>query len=108
MSDEQTLRHVVLFGFVATATDADVDEVVRRFAVLPELVPGIQAYEWGVNSSPENLNNGLTHCFMLTFLSADACDAYLIHPDHVRFADWVSTWVQHVTVVDYWTNPTRH
>ncbi len=103
---EESLRHVVLFGFVETATETDVAEVVRRFAALPELVPGIEAFEWGVNSSPEDLNNGLTHCFMLTFLSADARDAYLIDPDHVAFADWLGTWVQDVTVVDYWTTAT--
>ena len=30
-------------------------------------------------------------------------DAYLIDPAHVAFADWVGTWLEHVTVVDFWT-----
>ena len=47
MSDERALRHVVLFGFVATATDADVAVVVHRFVALRDLVRGIEAFEWG-------------------------------------------------------------
>ncbi len=100
---EQSLRHVVLFGFADAATESDIATVIRRFAALPELVSGIQAFEWGVNSSPEALNNGLTHCFMLTFGSVEARDDYLVHPDHVAFADFVGTRLEHVTVVDYWT-----
>jgi hypothetical protein len=60
-------------------------------------------HENGLNSRPENLNNGLTHCFVLAFPSTAARDAYLIAPDHVAFADWVGDLVEHVTVVDYWT-----
>jgi hypothetical protein len=57
----------------------------------------------GKNPAP-NLNNGLTHCFVLAFLSTAARDAYLIAPDHVAFADWVGDLVEHVTVVDSWTS----
>ncbi len=103
-SGDGELRHVVLFGFVANATDADRAEVVRRFSALRDLVPGVAGFENGLNSSPENLNNGLTHCFVLTFLSTAARDAYLIAPDHVAFAGWVGDLVEHVTVVDYWTS----
>ncbi len=103
-SGDGELRHVVLFGFVANATEADRAEVVRRFTALRDLVPGIAGFEYGLNSSPENLNNGLTHCFVLTFLSTAARDAYLIAPDHVAFANWVGDLVEHVTVVDYWTS----
>ncbi len=58
--------------------------------------------EWGVNSSPEGLNKGASHCFTLTFASDAARDAYLPHPAHTAFAEWVSTWLDSVTVVDYW------
>lgn len=96
------LRHIVLFGFVPDATEADIAEVVRRFAALRHLVPGVEDFEWGLNNSPENLNRGLTHCFTLSFGSTDERDAYFRAPDHVAFADWVGALVQDVTVVDYW------
>ncbi len=96
------LRHVVLFGFAPTATQAQITEVVRRFVALRDLVPGIEGLEWGLNNSPEHLDHGLTHCFMLTFGSTEARDGYLGAPDHVAFTDVVGPLVEHVTVVDYW------
>ena len=58
-----TLRHVVLFGFGKDQSPAAIAEVVRRFAELKELVPGIDDFEWGENSSPEGLDRGHSHAF---------------------------------------------
>ena len=102
--DERVLRHVVLFGFAGDTTEAEIDEVVRRFAELRRSVPDVESFEWGLNASPERLNPELTHCFSLTFASETARDTYLVHPTHAAFAEWVGTWVEHVTVVDYWAD----
>ncbi len=89
---------------ITASGDGVLRHVVRRFTALRNLVPGIADFESGLNSSPENLNNGLTHCFVPTFLSTAARDTYLIAPDHVAFADWVGDLVEHVTVVDFSTS----
>lgn len=102
MTGTDQLRHVVMFGFKDGTTAEETREIVRRFAELQNLVPGIEAFEWGENNSPEGLNHGLSHCFLLTFATAAARDAYLPHPEHVAFADWVGQWVENVTVLDYW------
>ena len=102
MTTQTKLRHIVMFGFRDGTSAAEVDEIVRRFVGLKELVPDIESFEWGVNNSPEGLTQGHTHCFTLTFGSEAARDAYLPHPDHAAFADWVGEWVEHVTVLDYW------
>lgn len=102
MTNQTLLRHIVMFGFKDGTSQAEVDEIVRRFLALRELVPGIDGFEWGVNNSPEGLSQGHTHCFTLTFGSEAVRDAYLPHPDHAAFADWVGQWVEHVTVLDYW------
>lgn len=101
MSDRQ-LRHVVLFGFKEETSEGEIREIARRFAQLPELIPGISGFEWGENNSPEGKNEGLSHCFLMTFESEEARDAYLPHPDHVAFASWARQWIKRVTVVDYW------
>jgi hypothetical protein len=59
------LRHVVLFGFGDATSPAEIAEVVRRFTGLKALVPGIDSLEWGVNSSPEGLERGHSHAFLL-------------------------------------------
>jgi hypothetical protein len=51
------LRHVVLFGFGKAQSPAAIAEVICRFADLKALVPGIDDFEWGENSSPEGLDH---------------------------------------------------
>jgi hypothetical protein len=95
------LRHIVLFGFREGTTAAEIEEIARRFGALAELVPGIRAFEWGVNDSPEGKNRGHTHCFVLTFESEAARDAYLPHPRHMEFVAFASAWIERALVVDY-------
>lgn len=98
----KALRHVVMFGFTPDTTPVRIDEIVARFTALKEQIDGVEALEWGTNVSPEGLDQGLTHCFLLTFATEAARDAYLPHPDHLAFVDFVKPHVAHVTVLDFW------
>lgn len=99
---EKALRHVVLFGWKANANKDSVAAAIRAFEALPGQINLIKKFEWGVNNSPENLNQGLTHCFLLTFSSEKDRDAYLIHPIHQAFTKLLPNILDKVTVVDYW------
>jgi hypothetical protein len=96
------LRHVVLFGWKAGADSAAINNVIVNFKALPQKITVIKQFEWGINNSPENLNQGLTHCFVLTFSSAKDRDDYLVHPAHKAFAALLNPVLDKVTVVDYW------
>ncbi len=100
--DQKVLRHVVLFKFTDASTPEDVKKVEDAFAVLPGKISQIKDYEWGTNSSPENLNQGLTHCFFVTFASDKDRDDYLVHPAHQAFVEVLKPHLDKVTVVDYW------
>ena len=97
-----SLRHVVMFGFAPETSAGQVEEIVSRFAALKDLIDGVEEFEWGSNVSPEGLDQGLSHCFVLTFATEAARDAYLPHPDHQAFVDFVKPHIAHVTVLDYW------
>jgi hypothetical protein len=97
-----TLRHVVLFAFMDSATVQQIDAVVADFGRLKELIPGITAYEWGTNVSPEGLNQGFTHCFTLTFGSEEDRNIYLLHAAHQAFVDTLGAVLEKSLVVDYW------
>lgn len=97
------LRHVVLFSFKNEATAEQVNSVIADFGALKEAIPGILAYEWGTNVSPEGLNDGFTHCFTLTFGKAEDRDAYLVHPAHQRFVETLGNCLARSLVLDYWT-----
>jgi hypothetical protein len=96
-----SLRHIVLFGLKSGCSDAERAELVRRFERVAREVPGVESFEWGADCSPEGLNNGLTHAFVLTFDNEAARDAYLPHPVHMEFVEWTRQHVERATVVDY-------
>ncbi len=99
----QELKHIVLFAFKDSATEENIQSIVSAFAKLKQAIDGVHAFEWGINVSPENLNQGFTHCFQLTFLSDADRDAYLPHPAHKAFGDLLHPHLEKVLVVDYWT-----
>lgn len=98
----KVLRHIVMFKFSESATPANIQKIEEAFAKLPQKIGGIQSFEWGINSSPEGMNQGLTHCFLLTFTSDKDRDAYLVHPAHKEFGKSLGTDVEKVTVFDFW------
>lgn len=100
---EKMLRHVVLFKFKDSASQADVQKVVDAFAALPKKIDVIQGFEWGTDVGVENLSQGFTHCFLVTFRDAAGRDAYLPHPAHEDFKKLVGPLLDKVLVVDYWT-----
>ena len=81
------VKHIVVFKYKASATAAQIEEVTTAFKALKNKIPGITAFEYGVNNSPENLNKGFTHVYLLTFKDAAARDTYLPHPEHKKFGD---------------------
>ncbi|MCB0634886.1 MAG: Dabb family protein [Saprospiraceae bacterium] len=101
---KKQLRHVVMFKFKDTATEADIKSVEEAFTALPSKIPQIKGYEWGTNNSPEGLSKGFTHCFFLTFDSEEDRAVYLPHPDHKAFGAVLGPHLDDVLVVDYWTN----
>ncbi|RMG24558.1 MAG: Dabb family protein [Bacteroidetes bacterium] len=99
---EKQLRHVVLFKFKEEATPEDIARVEQAFAALPGQIPEIQDFEWGTNNSPEGLDKGFTHCFLLTFGSEADRETYLPHPAHKAFGEVLKPQLEDVLVIDYW------
>lgn len=101
-AQKKELRHVVMFKFKDSSSAADIKAIEDAFASLPKKIKEIKRFEWGVNNSPENLNQGLTHCFLVTFNSEADREIYLPHPAHKEFVTLVGPHVDKVTVLDYW------
>jgi hypothetical protein len=95
------IRHIVLLKFTEEATAERRDALCAAFAELPSQIAEIRSLEWGLNVSPEALDKGFRHCFMLTFDDEAARDAYLPHPVHQAFVRELKPWLADVLVVDY-------
>ena len=85
LRESKPVRHIVVFKYKPTATPAQIAELTEAFKALKGKIPGIKGFEHGVNNSPENLNKGFTHIYLLTFENGAARDTYLPHPAHKEF-----------------------
>ena len=84
-TSQEAVRHVVVFKYKDGATDDQIKEITDAFRDLKDKIPGIIGFEHGINNSPEGLNQGFTHVYLLTFENEEARDVYLPHPEHKAF-----------------------
>ncbi|MFN5423013.1 MAG: Dabb family protein [bacterium] len=99
---KKQLRHVVLFSFKSTSSVDDVKKVEDAFRALPSKIKEVKGFEWGKNNSPEGLDQGFTHCFLVSFNSEKDREIYLPHPAHKAFVDVLKSHLDKVLVIDYW------
>lgn len=98
----RVLRHAVFFSFKETTSDEKLQEIVDAFRALPSKIEEIIDFQWGTNNSPEKLDDGFTHCFLLTFKDEAGRAVYLPHPDHKAFGAVLGGQNDKVFVIDYW------
>lgn len=94
-------RHVVFFKFKDSATAEQVQGIETAFIELAKKIDTVKGFEWGTNVSPENLNDGFTHCFFVTFADKAGLDVYLPHPAHAEFVGQLKLILDKVCVLDY-------
>ena len=98
-------RHVVFFKFKPSASNDAVVAIENAFRDFCAELPFVRGFEWGRNSSPEGLNDGFTHCFIVSFAGPEGRDHYLSHPDHLAFCKrWLDPNLEKVCVVDFAAN----
>ena len=95
------IKHIALFRFKEGTTEEQIQKTLDELMELSENVPGVEDYVAGVNNSPEGLNKGYTHGFVMTFTDAAARDAYLLHPEHERVKTTVLPWIEDVAIFDF-------
>jgi hypothetical protein len=103
-SPSAILRHVVSFKFKSSATAADIQRIQDEFVALKKKISEIRDLEFGKNISPEKLDRGHTHCFIVSFASEKDRDAYLVHPAHEAFVKILKPLLDEPFVVDFWAH----
>jgi hypothetical protein len=103
MMKNTIVRHILVCKFVPQMTAEQFAEFIARFSALKEKIEGIISFEYGANNSPEGKDLGMTHVITLTFVDTAARDAYLPHPEHVKFGQWLGEAgiFKDLIVVDY-------
>lgn len=95
------IQHMVLFRIKPEVTTEKITELFTLLAKLQQLIPGITYFAGGPYSSPEGLNQGYTHGFVMTFESVDARDTYLPHPEHERVKALLLACINSALVFDF-------
>ena len=95
------VRHVVTFKFKKNAERSKVQKVEEDFAALKRKIDVIESFEWGTNVSPEKLDKGYTHVWILSFKNEKDRDTYLVHPDHKAFAGSLKDVLEDAVVIDF-------
>jgi hypothetical protein len=95
------VKHVALIKFKDGITQEQLDELFDSILDLTENVDGIEDYVSGENSSPEGLNKGYSHSFIMTFHDAAARDAYLAHSEHDKLKEKLLPAVDDIVVFDF-------
>jgi hypothetical protein len=78
------VKHIALFKFREGTTEEQINKIFDDILDVTEIVAGVEDYVSGTNNSPEGLNKGFSHGFVMTFSDAASRDAYLSNSDHER------------------------
>jgi hypothetical protein len=95
------VKHIGLIKFKGGTSQEQIDQVFSELMDVSENITGIEDYVSGQNSSPEGLDQGYTHGFVMTFADATARDSYLKHPDHEKFKAAALPHVESVVILDF-------
>ncbi len=96
-----TVQHMVVVKFKPDLSRERIDGVFDQLREFWSRMAGITHYSGGPYSSPENLNQGYTHGFLVTFESPAARDAYLSHPEHQKVVSWILPLLDGVLAFDF-------
>ena len=101
LSKEDPINHVVSFKFKEGTKNEEIEKLQNSFLVLKDKIPGVLSISGGKNNSPEKLNKGFSHCFIITFLNDQARKEYLPHPEHQEFVSQLRPIMEDVFVIDF-------
>ncbi|KAL5541470.1 hypothetical protein UlMin_009180 [Ulmus minor] len=95
------VKHVLLAKFKEGTSDDEIDNLIKGYANLVNLIQPMKAFHWGKDVSIENLHQGFTHIFESTFESTEGVAEYVAHPVHVEYATKFLASLEKVLVFDY-------
>lgn len=99
------LQHIVAFKFSDGADPEQIGSIITALRNLKNQISEIISVQAGPNNSPENLNKGFTHAFIIKFANEKDRDSYLVHPAHEEFKVLIKPFIEDVFVFDFFDAP---
>ena len=76
------IRHIVLVKFRPDLDEAAIAALFAELHRIKAKIPGVLAIASGRSDSPEQMERGYRHGFVVDFAGWEALQAYQDHPDH--------------------------
>ncbi|RAL15585.1 Dabb family protein [Aspergillus homomorphus CBS 101889] len=103
------ITHIVQLQFKDSISPDRVQEVCSHLVSLKDKclhptsqTPYIRSFRAGKQNSPEGINNGITHVFVMEFESEEDREYYLNKdPEHLSFVKGLGGVLEKVQVVDF-------
>lgn len=76
------IRHIVFIRFKPEMTDAKIFSIFDGLYDIKDKLPGVLSITSGKSKSPEQMERGYMHGFVVDFTDWDALQTYQDHPDH--------------------------
>jgi len=93
------ITHIVIWKYLAEATQMERDEHVARLRALPQFIPQVESFSVGfdVLQLPRSYDTGL----VATFRDRAGLDAYTDHPEHILVVTLGRAISEHIASVDF-------
>ena len=76
------IRHIVLVKFQPEVTEEQISAIFSELHDIKAKLPGVLSITAGRSESPEQIERGYMHGFVVDFTDWDTLQAYQDHPDH--------------------------
>jgi hypothetical protein len=76
------IRHIVLIKFQPDVRDETITDLFEELRAIQQVVPGVLEITSGRSESPEKIERGYMHGFVVDFQDWVALEAYQSHPAH--------------------------
>lgn len=93
------VTHIVVWKYRADVEQFAREEHVKFLRRLGSIIPGVQSLSVGFDTLylPRSYDTGL----VATFADRAALDAYTVHPEHIKVAEFGRSISEHVASVDF-------
>ncbi|XP_050211857.1 stress-response A/B barrel domain-containing protein HS1-like [Mercurialis annua] len=100
-SDKGIVKHILIAKFKDEISGDQIEQLIKDYANLVNLIEPMKAFHWGTDVSSENMHQGFTHVFESTFESTEGIAEYVAHPAHLEYANIFLPTLDKVIVIDY-------
>ncbi|XP_047335366.1 stress-response A/B barrel domain-containing protein HS1-like [Impatiens glandulifera] len=98
------VKHIVLAKFKDDVSEEKINEFIKNYSDLVNLIEPLKAFQWGTELSASNMDQGFSHVFESSFESVQGLNEFVSDSHHIAFGKSYASIFDKLVIFDY--NPT--